>query len=168
MEIAEENRTEISVSGVKTISGFYAEDEAYSVETQIGTSAWKNTEIISGRYMTEANARAAAGQIMADGSYSYYGWSLTSAVGVGIYPLGTYVDYGGRYLPALSQKWSFGAQITAQLGADKPDTSFSEYSSLYSRQIDGKVQYGRLFGCGVIDRNGFNLLSKAGAVINSG
>lgn len=72
-EIAENDRSEIRLKGSKTITGIVAEDEIYGGIYNSG-SGWKNSERISGRYITEDKAASMVSQILGDGgSYEYNG-----------------------------------------------------------------------------------------------
>ena len=169
--ISEANRTEIKVTGTKSITGIYAEDEAYGTVSITGTSDWRHTEIVSGRYMNSTVAAAVAAQILGAGTagtYSYHGWELGQAVVGSVQALGDGVAYDGKVLMMYSQRYRFGAVITGSFGAEKPDNSYSEYNSLYEREIADRVRIGSLFGCGMIDKSGFSLIGQNTAVINSG
>jgi hypothetical protein len=147
----------------------YAEDEAYGTVSVTGSSDWRHTEIVSGRYMDSTVAAAVAAQILASGgSFEYNGWELATAVQEYVKPLGDAVSYEGKKLIILSERYSFGAAILASFGAGRPDNSYSEYTSLYSRQIKDRVKIGSLFGCAMIDKSGLSLIGNSQAVVNSG
>ena len=150
MEIAENDRTEIQLRGSKTISGIVAEDEIYGGIYSSGQPR-KNSERISGRYLTAVKAAAIVSQILGSGgSYVYNGWECSSAIVSMPYNIGDCIAYGGRALPILDISCDFtDLGIIAAMSAPAADTSFSEYQDLWSRQIDGTVKLDRVFGCSV-------------------
>lgn len=173
--IGEEYRTDIVNSDHKMIRGIYAQDELYGTSAFIGfdpgeiPNNWRYIEKIGGRYITKEIAQEIAAQIWGNSTeYDYRGWSVSAAEMQFIASPGEYVIYGSYYLPVLSVSYSFGAMMVASLSAPAPDNSYGEYASYYSRQINERVTIGKMFGCASIDNNGFNLVSKSEAVVNSG
>jgi len=157
-EIAENNRTEIQLRGYKVIWGIVAEDEIYGGIYSSG-AGWKNSERISGRYITAEKAAAMASQILnAGGRYFYYGWECSSAIVPMPYNIGDCIAYDGRVLPILDISCDFtDLGIIAAMSAPAADTSFSEYQDLWSRQMDGTVKLDRVFGCSVTTVTGAGL-----------
>lgn len=153
------DRTEVNHGTEKYITGIYSEDTTYN-KIYTNNAAWTQTEIISGRYMTQANAQAVLAQIA---GYTYKGWDVTAAVN-GIDDLGTAYSYG----MVLRQSYRFGAQIIVQMGADSPDVSYSSYMPLIQRQVNERVKLGERYGCTKSDQNGLNIVTTETAVVNSG
>lgn len=174
-EISEEYRTAIVNNDCKYIRGIYAQDEIYGTTAFIGynpgesSDSWRYIEKISGRYITKENALEIAAQILgSDPDYAYRGWSVSAVETESIFSPGEYILNGSLHLPVLSVSYDFGAMVIASLSAPAPDNSYSAYSDYYSRQIDERVTIGKMFGCAAINNNGFNLVSKSEAVVNSG
>lgn len=157
-EISENDRAEIQLRGTKTITGIVAEDEIYGGIYQSG-SGWKNSERISGRYITEEKAASMVSQILGDGGcYVYCGWECPEAIISSPYNIGDCVSFGGYELPILDISCDFTALgIIAAMSAPAADTSFSEYQDLYSRQLDGTLKLDRVFGCSVATVSGMGL-----------
>lgn len=164
-KICGENRSKIKLSGKKTITGIIAEDELYGTVFSSGT-AWENTERLSGRYMTSEVARSVSDKILAEGSYTHYGWSCEAlAVDFMAQLLDrvVYTDGSGSEikLPVLTAAYRFGAKmITASMSADTPDTSFTEYHDLYSRQIAGTLKLDRSYGCVRLNNDGMKFIYR--------
>lgn len=136
--IAADDRTEIKLGGTKTISAIYAHDDLYNTDYQTASAGFRNTEIMSGRYLTQAVAQSVASTILGGGgSYAYQGWDISAASVLGVYGLGEFVSGAGMI---LSERYIFDQEIVATLGAPAPDLSFSQYSSLHQRQIDARAQ----------------------------
>lgn len=127
------NRTEVNLQGTKTISAIYAVNEVTG-ETVSEAGDWKNTEELSGRYQTTANIAQVKAQIFEQGgSYAYHGWNVDRAVMQFIQPLNACLYYDNKYLPCLNQNYEFGVEVTATLGAEKPDLSYVEYMNKQQR-----------------------------------
>jgi hypothetical protein len=158
--VDEEDRSEIHVRGVKTISDTFSEDETYGKITKQTNTDWKNTEIISGRYMNAANAAAVAAQILGHGgSYVYTGWDA-QIITEHIRPLNSSIYYGSGYLPCYEQSYRIAPVMVASFSAAKPDNSYTQYQSLYARQIAGKVTLGRSMGNFFLTETGSGLRMK--------
>ena len=157
-EIAENDHSEIQLKGSKTISGIVAEDEIYGGVYSTG-AGWQNSERLSARYRTVKNAALMAGQILENGGYyEYNGWECPAALVSMPYAVGDCIAYGNKVLPILDISCDFTALgIIAAMSAPAPDTSFSEYQDLYSRQLDGTLKLDRVFGCSVATVNGIGL-----------
>ncbi len=157
-EIAEENRSEIEISGIKTIKGIYAEDTVYGTEYSTHTN-WQNTERMSGRYLSADIAADVAAQILSDsGEYTYYGWNCTDILTDTLYDIGNYIGYEGKNLPVLNADYRFTDMgIIAALGAAAPDNSFSEYHDLYSRRIERCIAYDKVLGTQYFSESGSGL-----------
>lgn len=164
-----DSRTEIVRRGTKVITGIFAKDEIYGDEYSTGSS-WANTEQLSGRYLSEEAVQQMAAQILGNGGeYDYHGWECGSALTHYLYNIGDFISYGGDFLPVLSADLSFTAQgISASLSSPEADGSFSEYHDLYSRKIEERVAYDRLFGCMNISAGGLGFVCKKEAEVNSG
>ena len=169
VEIAEDDRAEIQLRGTKTITGIVAEDEIYGGIYDSG-SGWRNSERISGRYITAEKAASMVSQIVGDGgSFEYNGWECSAVLISAPYNIGDCVAYGGKALPVLDISCDFTALgIIAAMSAPAADTSFSEYQDLYSRRLDGSVKLDRVFGCAVISQGGLGLVGRKEAIVNSG
>lgn len=157
-EIKENDRSEIRMKGTKTITGIVAEDEIYGGIYDSG-SVWKNSERLSGRYITAEKAASMVSQILGDGGcYVYCGWECSEAIISYPYNIGDCVSYDGYALPILDISCDFTALgIIAAMSAPAADTSFSEYQDLYSRQLDGSLKLDRVFGCSVATVGGIGL-----------
>lgn len=153
------NRTKVNYGAEKYITGIYAKDTTYNT-IYTNNAAWTQTEIISGRYMTQTNAQAVLSQIA---GYTYRGWSVKAVV-QSVDDLGTSYAYG----MVLRQVYRFGAEIIADLGADAPDVSYSSYMPLMQRQVEERVRLGKRYGCTKSDQNGLNIVTTETAVVNSG
>lgn len=151
VEISENDRSDIKISGEKTILGIYAEDEVYGTEYSTG-AAWRHTERFSGRYLSADIASQLAGQILSGGgSYTYYGWECSSVLTDMLFNIGDCISYDGKLLPILNEDFSFtDLGIIGSFSAPAPDNSFSEYQDLYSRKIAGKLSLDKSYGdCGL-------------------
>lgn len=157
-EIAENDRSKIQLKGTKTITGIVAEDEIYGGIYDSG-SVWKNSERLSGRYITAEKAASMVSQILGDGGcYVYCGWECSEAIVSMPYAIGDCISFDGYALPVLDISCDFTALgIIAAMSAPAADTSFSEYQDLYSRQLDGTLKLDRVFGCSVATVGGIGL-----------
>jgi len=158
-EFLEADRSEIMLRGCKSITGIVAEDEIYGGIYSSG-SGWRNTEIISGRYLSKERAAAMVSQLLGGGGcYEYNGWECAEAVVSMPYNIGDCIAYNGKALPILDISCRFTDMgIIASMSAPAADTSFSEYRELYARQLDGTVRLDRLFGCSRMTRDGVKLV----------
>ena len=158
--VDDEDRTEIKVLGTKTISDIFCEDETYGIISKQTSTDWKNTETISGRYMDAANAAGVAAQVLAHrGQYVYTGWNGEMIVDF-VEPINSSIYYGSVYLPCYEQRYSIAPVTVAAFSAAKPDTSYSQYQSLYSRQLAGKVTLNRSMGNFFINDTGSGVRMK--------
>lgn len=167
--IADDDRSEIILSGSKEISGIYAEDEIYGSEYSTG-SDWRHTERLSGRYLSASVVEQITAQIVgSSGCYTYNGWSCSSAIVSYLFNIGDYVSFGELALPVLDVTFRFTAQgIIADMSAPEADVSFSEYHDLYSRRIEERLPYDKILGCTVFNRCGLSLISRKEAMTDSG
>lgn len=160
-EVPEKDRSEIRILGHKTVTAIYAEDEIYG--TSYGTGGdWRHTERMSGRYLTAELVQELTGQILANGGeYKYNGWECSQILTSTVYNIGDCIAYEGKNLPVLNADFEFTAMgIIAKLSAPAPDNSFSEYQDLYSRKIEGRVEYDRVLGCTVTTQEGTGFCLK--------
>ena len=154
LTITDENCGEIKVLGTKSITDTYSEDETYNVITKQSSSTWDHTEIISGRYMDQTTAAAVAGQVLNHGGrYVYTGWNGSVIVAM-VAPFNASIYYGSAYLPCYEQVYELGLMTVAHFSAAKPDTSFSQYQSLYQREIEARVTQGKSMGALFIGESG--------------
>ena len=168
LSVTDENRAEIRVSGTKTITDVFSEDETYSIITKQTTSEWTHTEIISGKYMNAVNAAAVAAQVLGSrGSYIYSGWRCGAVLMLLTAPLNASIYYDELYLPCYEQKYRFvfeavtmQTMMIAEFGAAKPDTSYSQYQSLYQRELAGKVTLNKSMGCLFLSESGSGVRIK--------
>lgn len=165
-ELDLENSSKIKINGYKTIRGIVAEDELYGTVYSSGKD-WKNSEKLSGRYLSTDVAQKVENKILSGGKeYIHYGWSCGQMITRYMYNLLDVIlrpdGYGGMYkLPILSLTYTFGLQaVIAALSAETPDISFSEYSDLYSRQIAGTLKLDRSYGCVKLQRDGMKFVFK--------
>ena len=166
-EIADSDRSELILTGTKTIKGIYAISELDGKEYDLTGSSWRNAERISGRYVGEYGGNETQTGIKADivgttGEYKYIGWSCNSILFKDsiIYTVGERLCIEGHSLPILNAEYSFTAMgIVASMSAPAPDTSFSEYHDLYSRAIEERLQTGRSYGGFFMGVNGFGVRS---------
>jgi hypothetical protein len=151
--ISADNRTEIKLGGTKTISAIYAHDDLYNTDYQTASASFYNTEIMSGRYLTQGVAQSIASTILggSGGTYAYQGWDISAASVIGVYGIGESVSGAGMI---LSERYVFDQEIVATLGAPAPDLSFSQYTSLYQRQIDARAQLDCRYNTAQITQDG--------------
>ncbi len=164
--IDENDRSEISINGVKLINGIYAVDEIYNTVYNTG-AAWKNTERLSGRYLSASIVRQMAGKILTGGGYEYIGWSCDNILGMTLYNIGDCIAYNGKKLPILSMTYKFtSGGMIASLSAPAPDCSFSEYEDVYERAIADRVTMGKGYNGFFIGTAGLGVrvLSQAAAI----
>ena len=132
--IAPANRTEYSVKDSATISGIYASYGLDPNQEYASGSAGHRIDV-SGRYMSPDNAEnIAAYAIMgAYSSWTWYEWSVSSAIVQGLIQLGNALLDNGKRLYIRSARYRFGADIIAEFSAGA--APIGEYKSKAERQI---------------------------------
>ena len=125
-------RTDINVKNSKSINGVYA---CYGLEPNVesATGTAGSRIDMSGRYTNSAAVTRISGIINSGGSWTWYEWSVSSAVVQAVSQLGTAISYSGKLLLICSMRYRFGADIIAEFSAGSAPVD--TYKTKTERQI---------------------------------
>lgn len=155
--IEDDDRSEISYLGEKTITSIYAEDELNGTEYP-SSSSWQNTERFSGRYLDSGGVQKIYSILLGGGSYLYRGWSCSNILLSALYKVGDFLAIDYKALPVLSASYRFTAMgIVASMSAPAAENSFSEYQDAYSRAIAQNVHRERSYNGFFFGVNGLGI-----------